>query len=50
MPKLEQVLYSGQISEGPIVQEFERKFGEYIQSQNVLSFSSGTAAYTLLSY
>lgn len=44
MPKLEQVLYSGQISEGPIVQEFERKFGEYIQNPNVLSFSSGTAA------
>lgn len=44
MPRLEEILYSGQISEGPPVAEFERRFGGYIGSPAVLSFYSGTAA------
>jgi perosamine synthetase len=44
MPRLEEVLYSGQISEGPPVAEFEQRFGQFIGQQNVLSFYSGTAA------
>lgn len=44
LPRLESVLYSGQISEGAPVAEFERAFGEFIAQPNVLSFYSGTAA------
>lgn len=44
MPRLREVLYSGQISEGEPVAEFERGFGAYLQTPNVLSFYSGTAA------
>jgi len=47
MPRLRNVLYSGQIGEGPIVAEFEAKFGEFVAAPdraNVLSFNSGTAA------
>jgi dTDP-4-amino-4,6-dideoxygalactose transaminase len=44
MPKLKEVLYSGQISEGSLVQEFERKFSQFTRTTNVLSFYSGTAA------
>jgi perosamine synthetase len=44
MPRLREVLYSGQISEGRPVYDFERKFGEFIHQQNVISFNSGTAA------
>ncbi len=48
MPRLEQVLYSGQISEGEQVVEFERRFAEKVGSRpphsGVLSFQSGTAA------
>ena len=48
MPKLEQVLYSGLISEGEQVVEFERRFGDWIglssPKSGVLSFYSGTAA------
>lgn len=44
MPRLEAVLYSGQISEGEPVAEFERRFGAAIGNPNVLSFYSGTAA------
>lgn len=44
MPRLEQVFYSGQISEGPPVAEFERRFGNLVANQNVLSFYAGTAA------
>lgn len=43
MPRLEEVLYSGQISEGQPVAEFERQFGALIGCSNVLSFYSGTA-------
>ena len=44
MPRLEQTLYSGQISEGAQVAEFEQKFGAAVGSPQVLSFYSGTAA------
>ncbi len=44
LPRLREVLYSGQISEGPPVAEFERRFGEFVGQQHVLSFYSGTAA------
>lgn len=44
MPYLEQVLYSGYIAQGDIVEEFERKFEEYIGSGRTLSLNSGTAA------
>ncbi len=44
MPRLRDVLYSGQISEGRWVYEFENKFGELVGSPNMLSCYSGTAA------
>lgn len=44
MPKLEAILYSGQISEGAPVVEFEQGFGELVGSPNILSYYSGTAA------
>ena len=44
MPRLQEVLYSGQISEGPPVAEFERQFSEYVGLGNMVAFSSGTAA------
>ena len=44
MPRLRDCLYSGQISEGAPVVEFERAFGDYVGRPHVLSFYSGTAA------
>lgn len=44
MPKLENVLYSGYIAQGDVVEDFERKFEEYIGGGNTLSLNSGTAA------
>lgn len=44
MPRLRNVLYSGQISEGEPVYEFERRFSDFVGIPNVLSFYSGTAA------
>lgn len=44
MPRLRDVLYSGQISEGGPVYEFERRFSSFVGLPNVLSFYSGTAA------
>lgn len=44
MPRLRDVLYSGQISEGEPVYEFERRFAGFVGLPNVLSFYSGTAA------
>lgn len=44
MPRLEAVLYSGQLSEGPPVAEFERAFATFVGQENALSFYSGTAA------
>jgi perosamine synthetase len=47
MPRLRDVLYSGQISEGPPVVEFEQAFARFVAApshERVLSFYSGTAA------
>lgn len=44
LPRLRDVLYSGQISEGEPVYDFERKFGSFVGTPNILSFYSGTAA------
>jgi len=44
MPKLESLLYSGQIGEGEPVYEFERQFARFVGLPNVLSLYSGTAA------
>lgn len=44
IPALESVLYSGQISEGAAVTQFERSFGDFVGQKNILSFYSGTAA------
>lgn len=44
MPKIEEVLYSGYIAQGEVVENFERKFGEFIGSGYTLSLNSGTAA------
>ena len=44
LPRLREVLYSGQISEGPPVAEFEQRFGAFAGHPHMLSFYSGTAA------
>lgn len=44
MPELERVLYSGYVAQGEIVEEFERKFKDFIGTGNTLSLNSGTAA------
>jgi dTDP-4-amino-4,6-dideoxygalactose transaminase len=44
MPKLEEVLYSGYVAQGEAVEQFERKFKEYIGGGYTLSLNSGTAA------
>ncbi len=44
MPALEDVLYSGYISEGSPVEAFEKKFEECFNLKNCVSFNSGTAA------
>ncbi len=44
LPRLEAVLYSGEISEGPPVAAFEAGFGRLVGAPYCLSFYSGTAA------
>lgn len=44
IPRLRDVLYSGQISIGPPVTEFERRFGDFLRIPNPVALSSGTAA------
>ena len=44
LPRLEAVLYSGQIGDGQIVQQFEDEFGRFIGTRRALALSSGTAA------
>lgn len=44
LPALEEVLYSGHLSEGPLVAAFEKKFEERFELKNCTSFNSGTAA------
>ncbi|MCU0363241.1 MAG: DegT/DnrJ/EryC1/StrS family aminotransferase, partial [Bacteroidales bacterium] len=44
MPKLEEVLYSGYVAQGAVVEEFERSFELFIGKGHSLSLNSGTAA------
>jgi perosamine synthetase len=44
IPKLENILYSGYISEGDSVYEFENKFSKLINNPYCISLNSGTAA------
>jgi dTDP-4-amino-4,6-dideoxygalactose transaminase len=44
LPKLETVLYSGQIGDGETVRRFEEEFGRFTGNPNTLAVSSGTAA------
>jgi perosamine synthetase len=44
MPKLEEVLYSGYVAQGEVVEQFERAFEDYIGEGYTLSLNSGTAA------
>jgi perosamine synthetase len=44
MPRLQSILYSGQVSEGQPVYDFEHEFGKLVGEPNILSFYSGTAA------
>ena len=44
LSKLEEVLFSGYIAQGEIVEQFERKFEEFIGGGYTLSLNSGTAA------
>jgi perosamine synthetase len=44
IPRIREVLYSGQISEGEPVYEFERRFAAFVGHSSILSFNSGTAA------
>lgn len=44
LPRLEAVLYSGQIGDGEIVKQFEEAFGAFVGNPHTLAVSSGTAA------
>ena len=44
LPKLEEVLYSGYIAQGEVVDEFEAEFSKFIGAKNCLSVNSGTSA------
>jgi dTDP-4-amino-4,6-dideoxygalactose transaminase len=44
MPRLEEILYSGQVSEGTPVEEFEQQFMKVFDTPNTISYYSGTAA------
>lgn len=44
MPRLEEILYSGYVAQGDIVEQFERSFENYVGGGNTLSLNSGTAA------
>jgi dTDP-4-amino-4,6-dideoxygalactose transaminase len=44
LPKLEAVLYSGQVGDGELVKRFEHEFGRFIGNPHALALSSGTAA------
>ena len=39
-----EVLRSGRLSLGPVLEEFEQRFAEYIGTQHAVAVSSGTAA------
>jgi perosamine synthetase len=44
MPRLEEVLYSGYIAQGEVVDKFEEKLSEYLGNKNCLTVNSGSAA------
>lgn len=44
LPEIEKILYSGYIAMGETVEQFEKKFGDYIGNSNILAVNSGTAA------
>ena len=44
IPALEDILYSGYISEGEAVYDFEKRIGDYIGNSYIVSLNSGTAA------
>ena len=44
IPELEKVLYSGYISQGKVVDDFEERFGSYLGNRFCVSVNSGTAA------
>lgn len=44
MPRLEKVIYSGYVAEGQPVYDFEDKFKQFINNENVLALHSGTDA------
>lgn len=44
LPALEEVLYSGYIAQGDVVDEFENEFSKYIGAKNCLTVNSGTSA------
>ena len=44
MKPLSEVLFSGFITQGPRVEEFEKKIGEFINNPLVLTVNSGTSA------
>ena len=44
LPRLEEILYSGYIAQGEALENFERKFEEYVGGGYTLSLNSGTAA------
>jgi dTDP-4-amino-4,6-dideoxygalactose transaminase len=44
LPRLESVLYSGQIGDGEVVKQLEAEFGRFIGNPRALAVSSGTAA------
>lgn len=44
IPKLEEVLYSGYIAQGEIVDQFEEKFSQFISNPYCLSVNSGSSA------
>lgn len=45
--KTSKVLMSGQITQGPIVEQFEKELGEYLGNERVLTLNSATAGLTL---
>jgi dTDP-4-amino-4,6-dideoxygalactose transaminase len=44
---VEEVLRSGQLAQGPRVEEFERRFAEYVGTEHCVATSSGTTALQL---
>ena len=47
LPALRDVLYSGQVGQGPKVEEFEAALAPVLGNRNVLAVNSGTSAIQL---